>query len=123
MYHQATGEGGIAVVTGAASGVGRVAARRFAGAGLGVVLADLPGAALDEAVAETAAVAPGAPVIGQPNDVTNDASVEALADAAFAAGPVALLMNNAGIGGLTTTPWGEIGNWRRLMDVNFHGVL
>ena len=46
MYQDAVKRGGLAVVTGGASGVGRVAALRFAQAGLGVVLADLPGDAL-----------------------------------------------------------------------------
>jgi len=43
MYEEAINSGGNAVVTGGASGVGRVAAMRFAQAGLGVILADLPG--------------------------------------------------------------------------------
>lgn len=50
MYQEALKAGGIAVVTGAASGVGRVAALRFTEAGLEVILADLPGDQLDEAV-------------------------------------------------------------------------
>ncbi|MEM9682469.1 MAG: SDR family NAD(P)-dependent oxidoreductase, partial [Pseudomonadota bacterium] len=124
MYKQATKEGGYAVVTGAASGIGRAAALRFAQAGLGVVLADLPGRELDEAVADVrAASADGVEVIGKPTDVAKDADLEALADLAFSAGPVAVLMNNAGISGLPTTPWSERDNWHRILDVNFHGVL
>ena len=124
MYTEAIKAGGLAVVTGAASGVGRVAALRFAEAGLGVILADLEGDALTAAVEDVRAVAAsGATVVGQPTDVTQDADVAALANAAFDAGPVAVLMNNAGIGGLSTTASGEMDNWRRLLDVNFHGVL
>ncbi|MEM9782135.1 MAG: SDR family oxidoreductase, partial [Pseudomonadota bacterium] len=124
MYQDALQAGGYAVVTGAASGVGKVAALRFAEAGFGVILADLPGPALDAAVADIGAAAPsGVEVIGQPTDVASDSDVAALADAAFAAGPVAVLMNNAGIAGLPTTPWSEMDNWRRLIDVNFFGVL
>lgn len=124
MYKEALEAGGFAVVTGAASGVGRVAALRFAEAGLGVVLADLPGDALESAVADVRAVAAaGAEVIGKPTDVTIDADLDALADLAFSAGSVAVLMNNAGIAGLPTTPWSEPDNWRRLLDVNFYGVL
>ncbi|MEM9145814.1 MAG: SDR family NAD(P)-dependent oxidoreductase [Pseudomonadota bacterium] len=124
MYQEAIEAGGVAVVTGAASGVGRVAALRFAEAGLGVILADLPGDALDAAVTEVRGRArEGAPVLGQPTDVTQDAEVAALADMAFANGPVAVLMNNAGIGGLPTSPWSEMENWQRLLDVNFMGVL
>ena len=123
MYKQAIEEGGYAVVTGAASGVGRVAARRFAEAGLGVILADLAGPQLSEAEAESRAIASnGRKVLSVPTDVTRDADVAALADAAFATGPVAVLMNNAGIG-LSTKTWDEMENWRRLLDVNFLGVL
>ena len=46
-----------------------------------------------------------------------------LEDLAFATGPVAVLMNNAGIGGHKTTPWSEAENWDKLLDVNFKGVL
>lgn len=123
MYEEAIAAGGIAVVTGAASGVGRVAALRFAEAGLGVILADLPGAQLDEAVGEVRAVsAPGAEVIGVPTDVSSDAEVNALADRVFSVGPVAVLMNNAGIG-LPTTVWSNMDNWQKLLDVNFGGIL
>ncbi len=124
MYQDAIKAGGYAVVTGAASGVGRVAALRFAQAGLGVILADLAGDKLDEAVAEIrSASADGVEAIGKPTDVTKDADLEALADLAFSSGPVAVLMNNAGIGGLPTTPWSGLDNWDRLLDVNFRGVL
>lgn len=124
MYQAALEAGGVAVVTGAASGVGKVAAVRFAQAGLNVVLADLAGEALDAAVAEVAEHLVGeAQAIGVATDVTRDAEVAALADRAFALGPVAVLMNNAGIGGVRTTPWGEMENWQRLLDVNFMGVL
>jgi len=123
MYEDAIKAGGNAVVTGAASGVGRVAADRFARAGLGVILADLPGQQLDKAVAEVRAHAVGgADVIGLATDVSRDTDMEALAEKAFAAGPVAVLMNNAGIGKPTKT-WAEMENWWRLLDVNFMGVL
>lgn len=123
MYEQAVKAGGNAVVTGAASGVGRIAALRFAQAGLGVILADLAGEGLDSAVAEVRArAANGAVVAGVPTDVSSDAGVAALADAAFDAGPVAVLMNNAGIS-LPTKAWTQVENWRRLLDVNFMGVL
>ena len=123
MYNQALKSGGLAVVTGAASGVGRVAALRFAQAGLGVVLADLPGDKLNDATGVIrAAAAEGATVFSVPTDVTERQAVSALADAAFAAGEVAVLMNNAGIG-LRTGCWSEPDNWRRMIEVNLFGVL
>lgn len=123
MFKEAVAEGGIAVVTGAASGVGLVAATRFAEAGLGVILADLPGESLDKAV-ETVRKAAKAevPVAAVPTDVSDMTQVEALADKAFANGPVAVLMNNAGISRPTKT-WDKFDNWTQMMDVNFFGVL
>lgn len=124
MFNEAVSAGGNAVVTGAASGVGLVAARRFAEAGLGVILADRPGEKLDAAAETVRAVAgDGAIVEAVPTDVTSDDQVAALADRTFASGPVAVVMNNAGIGGLPTTAWTQLDNWRSLLDVNFFGVL
>lgn len=123
MFEKAVSEGGLAVVTGAASGVGYAAAVRFAEAGLGVVLADLPGEKLERAAEEIRAAAkPGATVLAVPTDVCDTAAVEALADTAFSTGPVAVLMNNAGIS-LPTTSFTQMDNWMKLMDVNFFGVL
>lgn len=123
MFEESVSEGGLAVVTGAASGVGFVAAQRFAEAGLGVVLADLAGERLDVATQEIRKIA-GAdqPVLGVPTDVSDMAQVEHLADAAFDAGPVAVLMNNAGIG-VSSKTWEAYEAWERMMDVNFFGVL
>lgn len=123
MYQEAVERGGLAVVTGAASGVGRVAALRFAQAGLGVVLADLPGEELNSATEEIGAAAVGgATVMAIPTDVTSAEAVSALADEAFAAGEIAVIMNNAGIS-LRTSSWDEPENWRRLIEVNLFGVL
>ncbi len=123
MFNEAVKNGGVAVVTGAASGVGRAAALRFAHAGLGVVLADLPGAQLDATVQEARQLASAnAPIEGIPTDVTSDEEVNRLADLAFEIGPIAALMNNAGIS-LPTTAWSEMENWQRLLQVNFFGVL
>jgi NAD(P)-dependent dehydrogenase (short-subunit alcohol dehydrogenase family) len=123
--HPALAAGRVAVVTGAASGIGRAAARRFAAMGLKVCLADLSADALESAAAEVAAVAPGgrAAVLAVPTDVSRLEQVEALRDAACATfGEVAVLMNNAAIapgGG----PWEHIDRWRRLLDVNLWGVI
>ncbi|UES55531.1 SDR family NAD(P)-dependent oxidoreductase [Roseibium aggregatum] len=123
MYKKAISEGGIAVVTGAASGVGLAAATRFAQAGLGVILADLPGPALEVATEKVrAAGTVGVDIFAVPTDVGDMAQVEALAEKAFQTGPVAVLMNNAGIS-LPTSAWEDFDNWVRLMDINFYGVL
>lgn len=123
MYQEALKQGGVAVVTGAASGLGLAAANRFAEAGLAVMLADLPGDELDAAAARVAGLAPrGTLIQAVPTDVTVPEQVASLSDAAFAAGPVALLMNNAGIA-LRSTSWGDTPIWRRMMDVNLFGIL
>jgi NAD(P)-dependent dehydrogenase (short-subunit alcohol dehydrogenase family) len=121
-YAEALARGGLAVVTGAASGVGRVAAERFAQAGLGVVLADLGGDALDRAANELRAAAPGVTVEAVPTDVSSDADVAALADHAFGLGEVAVLMNNAAIA-RPTTAWGDMEAWREMAEVNLFSVL
>ncbi|AEV36925.1 short-chain dehydrogenase/reductase SDR [Pseudovibrio sp. FO-BEG1] len=123
MFKEALELGGLAVVTGAASGVGKVAALRFAQRGLGVMLADLPGARLDAAVDEVRSLASeGATVIGVPTDVSNESQVNALADKAFETGEIAVLMNNAGIE-IPSSSWGEMENWKKLLSVNLFGVI
>ena len=123
MYTEAVKHGGLAIVTGSASGVGRVSAIRFAQAGLGVVLADLPGDALDSAVQEVSKVAStAAKVIAIPTDVSSVESVSALAESVFAMGKVAVLMNNAGIARASGS-WTQADNWRQMIEVNVFGVL
>ena len=121
--HSALTAGRSAVITGAASGIGLAAALRFAALGMNVCLADLPGAALDAAVAKVAAVAGVGKVLGRHTDVSQAADVQGLKDAAYGAfGEVAVLMNNAGIsagGG----PWDHPDQWRRLLEVNLWGVI
>ena len=123
MYLEAIKRGGVAVVTGAANGVGKVAATRFAEAGLSVVIADLDAAALVTAEADVRAAAPpGADVIAVPTDVSNADSVANLADTAFKVGEIAVLMNNAGIS-RPTGSWDNADTWRQLIEVNLFGVV
>jgi NAD(P)-dependent dehydrogenase (short-subunit alcohol dehydrogenase family) len=116
--------GGVAVITGAASGIGLAAARTFAEAGLKVVMADLAGEKLQAAAAEVSR-ASGRPaeVLEVGVDVGVFESVEALRDRTLAEfGTPSVLMNNAGIG---LNPGGaaqDLAGWRRLIDVNFWGV-
>ena len=114
--------GKVAVITGAARGIGRSAALRFAERGMKLVLADVLGSEL--AATAAAAKAAGSPeAIAVPTDVGDPAAVEALAAAAFERfGGVDVLMNNAAIGeggGVLENP----DNWRKLMGVNFWGVV
>lgn len=124
-HHPALTPGRVAVVTGAASGIGLAAAERFARMGLKVCLADLDGPALHEAAARVAAVAAGgeSDVRAAPTDVARLEDVQRLKQVAYGAfGEVAVLMNNAGVGN-GARPWKDYERWRRLIEVNLWGVI
>ena len=120
--HPAIQPGRTAVITGAASGIGLAAARRLAGLGLNVVMADRDGDALAEAVAATRALAIGGAVEGRGVDVADYEQVAALRDLALDRfGDVAVLMNNAGVGG-GGHAFERREAWSRLLAVNLGGV-
>lgn len=114
--------GRVAVITGGASGIGRALADRFAAEGMRLVLADIEEPRLDAAVAELRDA--GHEVIGVRTDVSDPASVEALADAAYEAfGAVHVLCNNAGVGPPSAKVWETTPNdWRWAFGVNVLGV-
>ena len=118
-------DGKVAVVTGAASGIGLALARRFAEEGMKVVLADIEAEPLE--AAQSAIRAKGATTIAVRTNVMHDAEVKRLADSAFATwGDVHILCNNAGVGGgagadgLWNVPDED---WAWVLGVNFSGVL
>ena len=112
----------VAVVTGAASGIGRALARRFAGEGMQVVLADIERGALEEAAHEIAGIGTGA--IAVPTDVSQGAQVEALARRAVDAfGAVHVVCNNAGVALMGQTWTHSVADWEWLLGVNLWGVI
>jgi len=114
--------GKVAVVTGAASGIGLGLARRFAEDGLHVVLADVEEEAL--ASAATGISALGVETLAVPTDVSDHEAVEALADAAVERfGAVHVVCNNAGVSS-GADPWfGPLEAWGWVMGVNLWGVI
>jgi NAD(P)-dependent dehydrogenase (short-subunit alcohol dehydrogenase family) len=118
--------GRTAVVTGAASGIGRGLAERFASEGMNVVLADVEERALAEVV--TALQGRGHRALGVVTDVRERRAVAALADAAERAfGKVHVLCNNAGVLGASEgarAVWElPAADWDWVLGVNFSGVL
>lgn len=114
--------GRVAVVTGAASGIGLALAERFAAEQMKVVLADVDEPGLAAAAAGLRAA--GAQVIGVPADVSRASDVEELAVATLGEfGAVHVVCNNAGVD--TGAPFAEIplAAWDWVFGVNFFGVL
>ncbi|MYT71137.1 MULTISPECIES: SDR family NAD(P)-dependent oxidoreductase [unclassified Streptomyces] len=117
-------EGQVAVVTGAASGIGLAMARRFAADGLKVVLADVEKGAL-EAAADTLRE-DGAVVHARVVDVGEREQVVALAEDTYATfGACHVLCNNAGVGsGAEGRMWEhEPNDWKWAFNVNVWGVF
>src|SRR5271166_154381 len=124
MTHPALAPGRAAVITGAASGIGLTAAKKFAGLGMKVLMADWKADALNEAAKRVASVSGRqGDVRSLITDVRKRADVEGLkAEAYDAFGEVALLMNNAGVGGGGGV-LGDVEKWRRAIEVNLWGVI
>lgn len=113
----------VAVVTGAASGIGFGMAECFAREGMKVVLADVEDGALAQAEAKIKAT--GATTLAVRTDVSRSADVDALAEKTLAAfGAVHVVCNNAGVGGEGGFVWEQsLQNWRWVLGVNLWGVI
>lgn len=115
--------GKVAVVTGAASGIGRGMAETFAAAGMKVVLSDIEQDTL-ESTARALRDA-GADVYAVLTDVSQSAQVDALAERTLRKyGAVHVLCNNAGVGVPPVPSWmNSLSEWQWIMGVNLMGVI
>jgi NAD(P)-dependent dehydrogenase (short-subunit alcohol dehydrogenase family) len=114
--------GKVAVVTGAASGIGLGMAERFARQGMPVVLADVDEPALSRAADRIGAL--GVETLSVPTDVSESAAVEALAAAAIERfGSVHVVCNNAGVSSRADPWFGPLSAWEWVLGVNLWGVV
>lgn len=110
--------GQVAVVTGAASGIGAATARALAARGAKLVVVDVAEEALAKVAAEVGAIA------AHRVDVSNAAAVADLAERVRREhGGAAILVNNAGVTVVGTFEEHGADDWARVMGVNFAGVL
>ena len=117
-------KGRVAVVTGAASGIGLAMAERFAKEGMKIVLADVEVEPLGRA--ESALRSAGAEAIAVPTDVSKPDQVDRLAaDARTAFGGVHVLCNNAGVGATSAAAFWEMSpaDWHWVLGVNLWGAI
>ena len=112
----------VAVVTGAASGIGFALADRFASVGMKVVLSDIEPVALE--AAEKSLKSKGAPVLAVQCDVSKPEDIEALANQAYEKfGAVHVLCNNAGVGVGGLSWEHSVEDWQWVLGVNLWGVI
>lgn len=115
-------QGGVAVVTGAASGIGRAVAVAFAAEGMRVVMADIERESLATAAAELSAA--GAEVLAVPTDVRSHDAIQALANAAIEHfGTVDVVHNNAGVVAAGLIDELSMEAWRWVLDVDLWSVI
>ena len=115
-------KGRVAVITGAASGLGREFADRAAELGMKLVLADVQADALERATDEL--LESGAEVLAMVCDVSKGAHVQELADAAIARfHGIHLVFNNAGVGSGGLVWENTEADWQWVLGVNLWGVI
>jgi NAD(P)-dependent dehydrogenase (short-subunit alcohol dehydrogenase family) len=115
-------EGKVAVVTGAASGIGLALANRFARSGMKVVMADVEENQLEAAGSSVSSL--GVEVLAVPADVSDESSVQALAARAMERfGAVHVLCNNAGVVAMSDPWFGPLSAWEWVFGVNLWGVI
>ncbi|KAJ8591102.1 NAD(P)-binding protein [Rhizopogon salebrosus TDB-379] len=121
--HPVLHAGRVAVITGAASGIGKAAAVEMAKLGLKIAMADVVEDVLVSAAKEVITIAGEANVLVIPTDVSSIDDVVRLRDKVYEAwGEVAVLLNNAAVGP-DSKSWEMLDNWKKTFDVNLFGVV
>jgi NAD(P)-dependent dehydrogenase (short-subunit alcohol dehydrogenase family) len=114
-------EGGVAVITGAASGLGLEIARSCARAGMRLAICDIDVTSLDAAARELSAATQ---CVSLPVDVRSPGDLNRLADLAFNTfGTVDVVFNNAGVVIARPVLETTLDDWRWMLDVNLMGVI
>lgn len=125
MPHPAFEPGRVAVVTGAALGIGRAACLRFAELGMKVCMIDIDDAELETARADILAQtgADEDTILAVAANVARLGDFAAVHNAVYSdLGEVSVLMNNA-VTRLNAKPWEDEETWRQALDVNLFGVI
>lgn len=122
MNHPAIRNNAVAVITGAAVGIGYAIAERLAKEGMKLVLFDRDQHTLNSAKTQLAQAYPDLEVSIVYGDVTSRESLADLFQAATKLGDIALVINNAAIL-KGAGPWHDLTQWRQTMDVNFWSIL
>jgi NAD(P)-dependent dehydrogenase (short-subunit alcohol dehydrogenase family) len=123
--HPAFKPGNVAVITGAADGIGLAAAQCFSGFGMHVLMADIEAEKLDRVATDirSTKVFKDNQILTRTLDVSQAGQVVELKAFAFDTfGQVDVLMNNAGTSRKTSS-WGELDDWRHLIEVNLWGII
>lgn len=115
-------EGRVAIITGAAGGIGKALADEMAWRGCSLVLTDVDAPLLDATAAELRAA--GGNVVARALDVRDAEQVKALVDDTYRdLGRIDFLFNNAGINVCAEIADTSLDDWNRLIDVNLRGVI
>jgi len=112
----------VAVITGAASGIGKEIARTFARAGAKLAIADLNRAGAELAAEQI--IAEGGAAVAISMDVTNEAAVEAgIAGVVERFGRIDVLVSNAGVQVVAPLEQFKFDDWRRVLAIHLDGAF